>query len=62
MSFLALAAVMVVVYAGFLCVLSNGNEENFTKAKGLLIRAAIGMIVIFISLALVNFVILPGLQ
>ncbi len=62
MGFLALTATIVVIYAGFQCVLNMGNEENFTKAKSLLIRAAIGMILIMMSLAIVNFVILPGVQ
>lgn len=62
MSFFALAAVIVVVYAGFQCVLNMGNEENFTKAKSLLIRALIGMLLIMTSLAIVNFVVLPGVQ
>lgn len=61
MGFLALAAVIVVLYAGFQCVLSMGSEENFTHAKSLLARAAIGAVVIIVSLALVNFVILPGI-
>lgn len=62
MGFLALVAVIIVVYAGFLYVLSLGKEEQATKAKSLLLRAATGAVVIIISLALVNFVILPGVQ
>lgn len=62
MGLLALVAVIIVVYAGFQYVLSIGREEQATKAKGLLIRAAMGAIVILLSLSLVNFVILPGVQ
>lgn len=62
MGLLALVAVIIVVYAGFQYVLSMGREEQATKAKGLLIRAAIGAVVILLSLSLVNFVILPGVQ
>lgn len=58
LTFLALAATLVTVYAGFLYVLSAGKEEQATKAKDLLIRAAIGAVTIVVSLALVNFVIL----
>lgn len=62
MGFLALAAVIVVIYAGFQYVLSMGKEEQATKSKDLLIRVAIGALVIIVSLALVNFVIIPGVQ
>ena len=62
MGFLGLIGVVVTVFAGFQYVLSMGKEEVATKSKGLLIRAAVGTIVILISLALVNFVILPGVQ
>ncbi len=58
MGFLALAGIIVVIYAGLLCVFNMGNEENFGKAKALLARAAIGTVVIMLSLALVRFVIL----
>ncbi len=57
LGFLALIAVVVVVYAGFLMVTNLGNEEQFTKARGILLRVGIGLIVILVSLALVNFVI-----
>ncbi len=60
MGFLGLAAVVVVIYAGFIYIFSMGSEEQPGKAKGLLIRAALGAIVILTSLALVNFVMLPG--
>ena len=62
MGLLAMIGLIVVVYAGFLYVLSFGREDQATKAKGLLIRAALGVIVILVSLGLVNFVILPGVQ
>ncbi|MSR86719.1 hypothetical protein EXS70_00930 [Candidatus Peribacteria bacterium] len=62
MGFLGLAALIVVVYAGFSLVLSMGSEEAYTKSKSLLVRAAIGSIIIMMSLAIVNFVIIPGVQ
>ncbi len=60
MGFLGMIAVIVVIYAGFLYVLSMGKEEQAAKAKGLLGRAALGAIVILLSLALVNFVLVPS--
>lgn len=59
---LAMIAVIIVVYAGFQYVFSIGRDEQATKAKNLLIRASIGVVVILLSLALVNFVVLPGVQ
>ncbi len=55
--FLALAATIVVVYAGVRVVLSFGSEEQFTQSKTLLARAVIGLAVIFISWALVSLAI-----
>ncbi len=62
MGFLALAATIVVIYAGIQMVLTLGKEEQAQKAKALLLRALIGAIVIFASLAIVNFIIVPGVQ
>jgi hypothetical protein len=62
MGFLGMLSLIVVVYAGFRYVLSLGKEEEAGKAKGMLLRAATGAMVIMVSLALVNFVIIPTLQ
>lgn len=59
MSFLGLAALIVIVYAGLLCVLSIGKEEQYTKAKGILARAAIGALIVIVSWGLVTFIITP---
>ncbi|OGJ55695.1 hypothetical protein A2706_00950 [Candidatus Peribacteria bacterium RIFCSPHIGHO2_01_FULL_51_35] len=57
LSFAALVAVAIIIYCGFQMVLNFGNEEMFTKAKSLLIRVAIGLVLIGMSFAIVNFVI-----
>lgn len=62
MGFLALAATAAVVFAGIQMILSFGNAEQAQKAKAFLGRAVIGFIVIIVSLAIVNFVILPGVS
>ncbi len=62
LGFLALAAILIAIYAGFLMIFALGKDDQVTKAKSLLGRAIVGMIVILVSLAIVNFVILPGLQ
>lgn len=57
LGFLALAATVVVCYAGISLILNFGNEEAFTKSKSLIIRAVIGLVVVLVSLAIVQFVI-----
>jgi hypothetical protein len=59
LGFLGLLAVIVVVYAGILCLVSFGNEEALTKAKGILGRAALGAVILLSSLAIVNFILWP---
>lgn len=54
LTFLGLLAVIMVIYGGFLYVGSGGNEESVNKAKKILLYAAIGVIVIIVSFALVN--------
>lgn len=61
LGFAALMAVIMIVYAGLLMVMNLGNEEQFTKAKGLIIRVGIGLMVIGVSFTLVNFVIAAAL-
>lgn len=54
--FTALIAVAVIVYGGITMILSIGKEDQFGNAKNLVIRVAIGLIVILVSLMLVQFV------
>jgi hypothetical protein len=54
LGFLALLAVIMIIYGGFLYVSSQGNQEEIDQAKKILIYAVIGIIVIVISFALVN--------
>ncbi len=55
--YLALGAAVMVVYAGMLMILNYGNDDQYTKAKGLLIRVALGLSVVFVSYVLVQFII-----
>lgn len=54
LGFLGILALIMVIYGGFLYVSSAGNQENTEKAKKILLYAAIGIIVIAVSFALVN--------
>lgn len=49
-------AVAIIIYAGFRMVISFGNEEAFSSARSLAIRAAIGILIILISYTLVIIV------
>ncbi len=53
----ALVATAVIVLAGFYMIVNIGNEQNFTYARSLIVRVAIGLIVILVSFALANLVI-----
>lgn len=57
LGFVALIAVLILIYAGIRLILSVGNQDAMKEAKGLLTRALVGFFIIIISLALVTFVI-----
>lgn len=56
LSVMTLAALAVIVYGGFRMVTNFGNEEAYSSAKSLILRALAGIIVIVISLLLVDVV------
>ena len=53
----ALAAVVFIILGGFQYIFSQGNDEQATTAKNTILFAVIGLIVIGLAAALVNFVI-----
>ena len=57
LGFVALIAVAVMIYGGYLVILSAGNEEQIEKGKKLVLAAIIGMGLIFISWGLTTWVI-----
>lgn len=50
-------ALGMIVYGGFLYITAGGDEKQVGKAKTILVYAIIGIIVIGVAAALVNFVI-----
>jgi hypothetical protein len=50
-------ALLMFVYGGLLWMTSQGNDKQITKGKETLTWAAIGIVVIFSSYALVNYII-----
>lgn len=56
LGFLGIVAVIMIIYGGILYVTSAGNEDNAGKGKKIITYAIIGIVIIFISFALVNTV------
>lgn len=50
-------ALVMFIYGGFTWMLSGGSTERITQGRNILIWAAVGLVVIFTSYALVSFVI-----
>lgn len=55
--FLGIIAVGLIMYAGWLWMSSEGNEEKVLKAKQVLKNAIIGLIIILSAFAIVSFII-----
>ena len=56
LGFLGLLAVAFIIYAGILMVTSAGDDEGVTKGRKIILYAVIGIIIIFLSWTIVNFV------
>jgi hypothetical protein len=61
LGFLGFVATVMVIYGGVLYITDGGSDENVGKAKKILMYAAIGIILILISFALVNTILGAGL-
>lgn len=55
LTFLALIAVIFVIYGGFRILAAGGNEENVTKGRKTILYAIIGLLVIFFARVIVGF-------
>lgn len=58
LSLLGIIAVGIIVFAGFKWMTSMGNEEAVKSAKGMLMAAVIGLVIILSAYIIANFVIL----
>ena len=47
---------LMFVYGGVMLMISSGNSEKVTKAKGILLAAVVGLIIIFTSYIIIKFV------
>ena len=50
-------ALLAFIYGGVMFLISAGNTERVTKAKTIIIGAAIGLIIVFASFMIINFII-----
>ncbi len=57
LGFLGIVAILLMLYGGFLWFTSAGNEEKVSQAKKVISAAIIGLVIIFISYAIAQFVI-----
>lgn len=58
LSVVGVIAVCLIMYGGYLYLVSLGNEEKIKKAKRLLTNSAIGLLIIFTAYALAQFIVL----
>ncbi len=56
LSFLGVIALILIMYAGFLWMTSNGDEDKISKAKQILKNAVIGLVIILSSWAITTFI------
>ncbi len=56
LGFLGLIAVVMIIYAGVLLVTGQGEEEQINKGKKIILWAAIGILVIMLSYAIVRVI------
>lgn len=57
LGFLALIVFFIILFAGFQWMTAGGDGDKVGKAKTRIINAVIGLVVIFLAWAIVNFVI-----
>jgi len=55
LSFIGALFLILMIYAGIMWMISQGNEQQVTKSKDLMINAVIGMIIVFAAYAITTF-------
>ncbi|MFA6588298.1 MAG: pilin [Patescibacteria group bacterium] len=53
---LGLIAVVFILYAGFIWMTAGGNEDKVDKAKQIISSASVGLVIVLLAWAIVNFV------
>jgi len=57
LSLTGIVLIIMLVYGGFLWMLSGGVQEKITKARGMIVNAVIGLVIILSAFAVTQFVI-----
>src|SRR5690606_23735128 len=53
---LGTAAVLLLIYAGYLWTTAGGNEDQVGQAKGIIKQTVVGMAIVILAYAIVSFV------
>ncbi|MFH1187266.1 MAG: hypothetical protein V1688_00200 [bacterium] len=56
LSFLGVIFICLIIYAGFLWMTASGDSEQITKAKGILINAIIGVIIVLSAYIITSYI------
>ncbi len=56
LGYLALIAVIMIIYAGVMMIVTLGNEDQYGKSKALIVRVLIGLVIIMFSYFIVSLV------
>lgn len=56
MVYLGLLAVIMIIYAGIMMIVTVGNDDQYGKSKGLVVRVLIGLVIIMFSYFIVSFI------
>ena len=62
LTIIGLIALALIIYGGFIWMMSRGNEEETTKAKNIIQGAIIGLIVILASYGIASYVFSTALE
>lgn len=56
LSFVGVLFLIMMIYAGIMWMTAQGNDQQVTKAKNLLINSIIGLVIIFAAYAITAFI------
>jgi hypothetical protein len=56
LSFVGVLFLIMMIYAGIMWMTAQGNDQQITKAKSLLINSIIGLVIIFAAYAITAFI------
>lgn len=56
LSFIGVLFFILIIYAGLMWMLAQGNQQKVEQAKDLIINAVIGLVIIFSAYAITSFI------